>query len=83
MKIFCHIICYYLYANIEDKGIQQGHIVASALHDGLLLAEGNTVPQATQEGSIWFPSLHVVVYSRPAGHTTTCQALAQCTAAAA
>lgn len=56
----------YLYANIEDQGIQQGHIVASALHDGLLLAEGDAVPQTTQKGSVWIPSRHIGVHSRSA-----------------
>ena len=40
----------YLNANVENKCIEQRHIVAGALHDGLLLAQGNTAAQGSQEG---------------------------------
>ena len=55
----------HLNADIEDQGIQQGHIVAGALHDGVLLAEGNATPQGRQEGPTRVPRPQVAVYCCP------------------
>lgn len=68
----------HLYANKEDKGIQQGHIVACALHDGLLLTQRNAASQGAQKGAAGVACPQVALHLVPAVFTTYCMSQPFC-----